>query len=154
MKRTIRLTETDLHNMISEAVKTALNELDKRTYASAMYRAQERNDPRAEKFGQAAADAWNRDYETSEDETFSNGVTSKRREKVKYDNKLTSGNFAYDTNITTKFPNGKEETYLNSYDTYPTLTSRDGASSLNKMRRLRDKNAVNSDYEKGKGWKN
>ena len=27
MKRTIRLTEADLHNMISEAVKTALNEI-------------------------------------------------------------------------------------------------------------------------------
>lgn len=34
MKRTIKLTESDLHNMISEAVKVALNELDPRTYAS------------------------------------------------------------------------------------------------------------------------
>lgn len=61
-KQIIRLTESDLHNMISEAVKTALNELDPRTYASAAEKARERGDNRANKYRNAAVDAWNRDY--------------------------------------------------------------------------------------------
>ena len=62
MKKTIRLTESELHNIIGEAVRTALNELDPRTYASAASKAQDRGDARASKFRNAAVDSWNRDY--------------------------------------------------------------------------------------------
>lgn len=62
MRQIIRLTETDLHNMISEAVKTALNELDPRTYASAATKAINDRDPRGSKFYKKAVDSWNDEY--------------------------------------------------------------------------------------------
>ena len=62
MKKIIRLTESDLHSLISEAVKTALNELDPRTYASAATKAINKRDPRGSKFYRKAIDSWNDEY--------------------------------------------------------------------------------------------
>ena len=39
MKKTIRLTESDLHRVIKESVKQCLTELDWRTYANAAKKA-------------------------------------------------------------------------------------------------------------------
>ncbi len=44
MKRKIRLTESQLHSMISESVKQVLSELDWKTYDSAMRKSAERNE--------------------------------------------------------------------------------------------------------------
>lgn len=62
-KKIVRLTESDLHNMITEAVKDALNELDPRTHSSAAEKARLRGEfDRARKFKKSAFDAWERDY--------------------------------------------------------------------------------------------
>ena len=62
-KKVIRLTENDLHNMNSEAVKVALNELDPRTYASAAEKARMKGDfERTKKFKKAATDSWDNEY--------------------------------------------------------------------------------------------
>jgi hypothetical protein len=65
-KKVIRLTESDLHRIVKESVQKilseAINELDPRTLASAERKAREEGDPRASKFGEYAADSWNRDY--------------------------------------------------------------------------------------------
>ena len=83
-KRLIRLTESDLHNIVKEFVNKVLTELDWKTYASASDKARERgtnywrskgetnlqnllrkatsSQHRADRFGDAAKDAFNRDY--------------------------------------------------------------------------------------------
>ena len=42
MKKRIRLTESDLHRIVNESVKSILTELDWRTYASAAMKARKR----------------------------------------------------------------------------------------------------------------
>lgn len=45
MKKRIKLTESDLHNIIKESVKNILTELDWRTYANAMKKAEDDKRP-------------------------------------------------------------------------------------------------------------
>jgi len=62
-KRTIRLTESELHMVIAESVRRCLTELDARTYASyAQKRAQQGNYEKAVQGQRAAVDAWNQQY--------------------------------------------------------------------------------------------
>lgn len=49
MKQTIRLTESELHNMISETVANVLSEMDPRTYISAGDKRREQGDNFASK---------------------------------------------------------------------------------------------------------
>ena len=83
MKQKIRLTEGDLHRIVRQCVNEALNELDWKTYANASKKAYNRGTDywrekgrkgfdaihdtamskiRAERFGSAADDAFDRDY--------------------------------------------------------------------------------------------
>lgn len=63
MKKTIRLTESDIRRMVMEA----LNELDPRTYANYSRGRAAQGDYKKAVYGQRAAiDAWNRDYEKDE----------------------------------------------------------------------------------------
>lgn len=74
MKKTIRLTESDLHRVIEESVRQYLSELDARTYASYAQKRQRQADNESDpnkKFElqrkanqgiQAAQDAWNGQY--------------------------------------------------------------------------------------------
>lgn len=82
MRRRVRLTESDLHRIIKESVSKVLNELDWKTLANAEKKASERGNSsywrdkgednpigkavdareRAKRFGDAAKDAFNRDY--------------------------------------------------------------------------------------------
>lgn len=74
--KVIRLTENDLHNMVTEAVRVALNELDPRTYASAAEKARIRGEfDRASRFKNTAIDSWERDYgnELHADDDFRGG---------------------------------------------------------------------------------
>ena len=88
-KKLIRLTESDLHRIVRESVnkvlrEAQLNELDPRTYASARDKAIERGElERGNKFGDAAAKAWNKQY----------GIHNFRRKKTNY------GKDARDTNV-------------------------------------------------------
>lgn len=62
-RTTVSLTESDLHTLITEAVKETLNELDPRTYASAADKAKERGEyERMGKFRSAAVNAWNKKF--------------------------------------------------------------------------------------------
>lgn len=58
MSKVIRLTESDLHNMIKEAI----NELDWRTYASAAKKANDRGEDRSMDFADAATDSFNKEF--------------------------------------------------------------------------------------------
>ena len=67
MKRKIKLTESQLHNIISESVQEILSELDWRTYQSAFEKDEDPNYPkksrrhgRSSDFRQAANNAFNR----------------------------------------------------------------------------------------------
>lgn len=59
MKRKIKLTESDLHNIIKESVNHILSELDWRTYQSAYEKALDRGRKPSE-FRQAATNSFNR----------------------------------------------------------------------------------------------
>ena len=62
-KKVIRLTESDLHNIITESVKQYLCELHALTYANAANKAKANGDyKRMAKFRRAAVDAWNKEY--------------------------------------------------------------------------------------------
>lgn len=91
-KQVIRLTESDLHRIIKESVNKVLTELDWKTYANAEKKAIERGDTsywrekgetfpntiskaadqriRAKRFGDAAKDAFNRDFGYQQGEHF------------------------------------------------------------------------------------
>lgn len=78
MKKTIKLTESDLHNIIKESVNNILSELDWRTYDSAAQKAdklsdrkdidefeRERRKRQSSKFRHAASDARRKQYNLS-----------------------------------------------------------------------------------------
>jgi hypothetical protein len=91
-KQIIRLTESDLHQMVKESVNKILTELDWKTYANAEKKARERGDmsywrekgekfpntvskaasqrERAKRFGDAAKDVFNRDFGYQRGEHF------------------------------------------------------------------------------------
>lgn len=59
----VNVTEGQLRNMIAESIKRYLNEIDWKTYDSAMRKAAERGEwHRAGKFGDASKSAFNRDF--------------------------------------------------------------------------------------------
>lgn len=63
MKQRIRLTESQLHNIIRKCVNEAVNELDPRTYASYAAKRQAQGQTEKAKEGrEAAVNAWNREY--------------------------------------------------------------------------------------------
>lgn len=63
-KNTIRLTENELKNIITESVKNIISELDWKTYANAARKASEQgNDKeRSYRFANAASDAFNKEF--------------------------------------------------------------------------------------------
>ena len=67
-KRTVRLTESELKNIITESVKNIISELDYKTCINAYKKARERGDARANKFYDAASDAFNKKYGFDNDE--------------------------------------------------------------------------------------
>jgi hypothetical protein len=67
MKRTIKLTESDLHKFIKESVENILTELDPRTYANyAKQRTDKGQYDKAARGTQAAVNAWNKKYGTKD----------------------------------------------------------------------------------------
>ena len=76
-KKLIRLTESDLHRIVKESVNNVLTELDWKTYANAANKAIERgNTKRGDRFGDAAKDAFNRDYGYKHDTGLDNDYAS------------------------------------------------------------------------------
>jgi hypothetical protein len=58
MSKVIKLTESDLHNMIKEAI----NELNWKTYASAAKKANDKGEDRSMNFADAATDSFNKEF--------------------------------------------------------------------------------------------
>lgn len=69
MKRTIKLSESDLHRVIAESVRQCLTELDWKTYQNARRKANERGEyDRAMRFGNASDKAFNDEFAYQGDE--------------------------------------------------------------------------------------
>lgn len=90
-KNKIRLTESQLHNMIRESVKQVLSELDWKTYASAADKARDRrlnnkddydayrNTEREDAFNDAASKALSKKYNLRDVETYGDKDNPKKR---------------------------------------------------------------------------
>lgn len=65
MKKTIKLTESELKGLISESIKKILSELDWKTYQNAANK--DRNPKRAKEFSDMARDRFNDQYEYEDD---------------------------------------------------------------------------------------
>lgn len=156
--------------MIQEAVSSALNELDGRTYASARDKAMQRGEiGRANRFHKAGVDAWNRDYGYKKkekidgvnitrqrymDDRFYNGQHDQFMnnnvqdcdftDHMSGDSFLPNGHY-YPYALNTNYGNGREfgDFRLNK------------PSNLNKnhLRTAKEMNDGSGTYVKGKGWK-
>lgn len=73
MKQRIRLTESDLHKVITESVKHIISELDWKTYANAARKASF-GDDRMSEFADKARDEFNKKYSMNTNYTPKNGV--------------------------------------------------------------------------------
>ena len=105
-KRTVRLTESELKNIITESVKNIISELDWKTYANAAKKASKRSKQygdkeykRAERFSKAASDAFNDVMGYEYDYNDRNG--RKRHGKIRTDNTNTvkDGKWVPDTRL-------------------------------------------------------
>lgn len=150
-KKVIRLTESDLHNIINEAVKEALNELDPRTYASAAEKAMiksngigDKNYNRINKFRQAAIDAWNRDFGEEWDEDFPTQYgMGQDKGKIRLHYNSENGTYEPSQERTIWTPNANGEDDVISDITTPSR-GRDVAHQMNFPSKAK--------YVKGKGW--
>ena len=161
-KKIVRLTESDLHNMISEAVKTALNELDPRTYASAAQKTREKGEyARSHKFANAAVDAFNQKYTepvNAHFDNFKHGVQPHyHMDNVGGEYTLNQKTTNYKTNksadidyIFSPYGESYEEDDSGKYnlgDSMPSVSSmRDSFQVAKEMAQ------GNGKYAKGKGW--
>lgn len=161
MKQTIRLTESTLRNMIQEAVTSALNEMDWKTYANAAKKDWENgNEERAERFSAAAEDAFNRDFEYDEMD-----------DELKYYGRPAHQN-VHAANFTPRGTNGVAMSSWNPklarlHSTYNSREGNDYTNPISNMkpsRRTMDAynrakgeiqkyNNGDYNYQKGKGWK-
>lgn len=67
-KNTIRLTESELKNIINDSIKNIISELDYKTYINAYKKAEKNGDARAKKFFDAASDEFNKQYGFDDEE--------------------------------------------------------------------------------------
>lgn len=153
--KTIRLTESDFYRVITESVNKVLNELDARTYASARDKAWERGETRAADFGNAAVDAWNRDYEDRDsDDNVENGRWMDRAGNVvTYSrDKTTPQNFEQAVDF---YDDMKRVNYTdkNGYEMDWEYPLKDRKRLPKHFRAAREMAKGNGKYIKGKGWK-
>lgn len=162
MKRTIKLTESKLRGMIQEAVSSALNELDGRTYASARDKAMQRGEiGRANRFHKAGVDAWNRDYGYKKKEDFDGGTIRKERHMddrfYPFTDDQYMNNNIWDWDTVDYNGDDYPEVHYNNYGNGRNFgTNRmDKSSNLKKkyIRTAKEMNDGSGTYVKGKGWK-
>lgn len=153
MKKVLRITEEDLHNIIKYSVNEALSELDWRTYHNAAMKDYDRK--RANKFANMRDKKFNDEYEY---EDHSNGnfmrmqgdfnnprlevlTKNNNKEKKHYIKYPEDNKYAFYTN------------YTSGYDEYPNV---DGDKRFaRKLSKAHDAlNDINAKYEKGKGYIN
>lgn len=112
---TNKITESDLHRVIKESVKSILSELDWKTYASAAEKTYNNDDyERAEKFSNASTNKFNKKYGYEEFDDNLDYYGEKAKQDVK-------GNI---------YPNGKGQVGMGSYT--PKHASMHGVQSANK----------------------
>ena len=171
MKRTIRLTESDLHRVITESVKQCLTELDARTYASYAQKRQQQADNaansadaykyqrKANQGVQAAQNAWNDQYGYNFDNgkngygyrqmgganQFTHNAGSNYGISSKHGDMKGTQNYAYNPKKGTEWHgNGRGESFTQQHDYDP---------GDNGAYRVADEmeNGTGT-YVKGKGW--
>lgn len=141
-RQVIRLTESDLNNVIKESVKKILNELDPRTYASAAQKLQAKggrdsnyrlNSKRGNNLANYAAQQFNKQYGNTDDEL-----------DMSYDS-----NNGYDVQGNSSFmkPNGevKVDNKRQTINNIPQSTR----NAYNVAQQMQN---GNGQYIKGQGW--
>lgn len=164
-KNIVKLTESELKQIITESVKKIISELDWKTYQNAAKK--DYNPKRAREFAQAARDTFNKDYEYSDDN--GNYVGMNKSGLYDKDNTL-SINSSYDkpskygnnnVRFSSKSANGddKDNWYSMKYDnTYghvekPTTTDKRHARKIQKAYdEFENYRNGNAKYNKGEGW--
>ena len=163
-KKVVKITESDLHNMIREAVnQVMLSELDWKTYANA---AQKDRDPnRAKKFARAASDKFNKDFGYMDDNEytqlagFGDAKNLTLMDKVKNGDATDNFGTAYDPTFkdhpTSRHTKELSGCQTQSYVKRPFTQSKPHARGMQKAHD--EFNAYKNNqasYEKGKGWNN
>ena len=180
MKRTIRLTESDLHRIVKESVNKLITELDWKTYQNAAKKAHLKalddygyGQPNYDKdksseyfrksneFSKAAEDAFNREY-GYDDGRYHLGLNSRRQGSSKtapgygtfpyYD---TSEISAGDRNDTYKWGGRTCEKDLPlEYDFHRNITPKNVVDKFDSANdELNNYKRGNYEYKKGQGWK-
>ena len=180
MKQTIRLTESELRNMIAESVKGMLNELDPRTYALYADKRQQQADnsanpndrakyqQKANQGVEAAQNAWNQQYGFN----YNNGQNDWAERKMGGNNKFTHNNGSkYGINYRGERPN-LDGGYAHTNMAYNPKTNQEwtgdgrGNSTVRQSSReqeygdngaysvARQMEQGNGTYVKGQGWQN
>ena len=186
-KQIIRLTESDLHQMVKESVNKILAELDWKTYASAADKARERgnvsywrekgdNSPkgsdgywnmvgkasderlRSDRFGDAAKDAFNRDFGYQQGKPYDNDY---QRVGMGGDFGSTEEFSPHAVGYRSKgYGNPKKYEFGRDNDTFKSVepeeffNGNDDAAKAyhNANDEIKNWKKGNYDYQKGKGW--
>ena len=165
-KNRIRLTESQLHNIIKESVKQMLSELDWKTYQNAAkkshlkaldnyynmpYDEYDNEMDRSSRFRHAAEDAFNKDYGTNDTKLHS-GMHGSKKPSIggdyfpfQDDSYITmkKGNHTYGTH--SPFANNKDFEWSYEYDNSKYRPEWDRAKQ-------ELKHYKNGDYDYDKGW--
>lgn len=150
-KQLVKLTESDLHNIIKESVKSILSELDWRTYHRAALKDYDKN--RAKKFAAMRDKLFNDQYEYSDN---ANGnhirmqgdyndprlevLSGKDKEQTHYIKHVGDNNYYY------------SKYYHTGYEKYPNPNG--DKRFARKLTKAHDAfNSINNEYENGIGYK-
>ena len=160
MKQTIRLTESKLRGMINEAVNEALNEMNWKTYMAAAKKDWENgNEERAERFADAAKDAFSKEFGHDEFDDELEYYGEKAHQNVKGVNFTPRGNYEVGTGSWTPHVGRWHSAYNPKYNaeiSNPYSTMKPSKKTLDAYNRAKDELQKHADgkykYQKGKGW--
>lgn len=161
MTRKVRLTESKLRNMIQEAVSSALNEMDPRTWASARDKAMQRGQfGRGLKFHGYGVKTWDDEYGTYRPVKIDGGEMFKERymDDAYYPNDPSLNNNVHDEEDV-YFDDGNYENhktnYVNNrnYGVYNQYMGLQNNLNNRGIRVAKEMNDGSGTYIKGKGWK-
>ena len=172
MKRKIRLTESDLHNIIKESVNTILSELDWKTYANAEREANKRKigeRPLSAAMDRRMSDtkkrykAWNdityanRNFRDAKIDAFNKQYGGKNA-KMKNDGRIDDVDYLT-TDAGPYFPNGYSHSDVSKNDSrykpsfyYTDAEKLASDDTIKATDEFSDYLMGNYNYQKGKGW--
>lgn len=172
MKRKIRLTESDLHNIIKESVETILSELDWKTYANAEGEALKRSmgerplsaakerrmsDPKKQYKAWNDITYANRRFRDAKVKSFNDTHNAAKMVKRSDDGPKIIDDYDYlKTDVGPFFGNGytfknKDERYKPDFF-YTDAHKKATEDTINDTQEYSDYLMGNYEYQKGKGW--